>query len=822
MRWLAALLILLPATMSVAQVRSAEPLAPGLPFTGPDGPIWFSQVSADGNALLYYSRASNLTPEPVTNETSLYAESLNDGVIRRIPLAIAFSSANGLMSGDGNRVAFTNSSAALLYDKTTGRLQNIGILPDGTQVAASVHGLSTDGTTILLGLSNKLRSGSKYYVRNTVTGRTTGVQTNSSGDSISITGAQLTGDGKSIFFTSSDPRLPKGNAYQGIYRKSLDTGVVELVDGSGANFSGVDATGKTLLLNPNHLTKYYSLLDTETKVRTYLERDLYSPKLSGDGTIVVGTKVTRLDDVTGTIVAYHVASRNWTTVRSQEKTYHIIRSISRDGSRIAYQDGLCDLNGVEYSFARTNLPGFANNGGGAEDSSVSGTKVILSSTSSNLVNGVNPDEWQIFLRDVATQITSLESLGSDSQPVRGKLLRAALSGDGRYLSYIVQRESYEVSRRFVLVVRDVVTKRNVASYEFFGSLISVKVKNDGRTVVMFENFGVKTNLFDPKTGKVSDLTNLMPPGYNHGPEYLQQLWVGADDDLVFFGAESDVEFDVYLVQINVGSQQSQVYKLPAISRPINVSRNGKIAAARGADGSFYVINLDTKALRKLPINAPLATAHLSGNGRYVGINRFIIDLEEPRGWFIEESALAFVSGVLNTGDPIVHGYGVVNGVYLANRRLPFILRLGTPDPTPLTFVTPAATIVKGVVNMTTTGVSFSEPTTSLKFQYRIGTDAWTAPGPALTSLTLKKDGVHEVAVRCVDSAGRMDPTPATFTVTSDTVAPTMTVNIKTTSDGAKFTATASEHCTWTLKVNYTFDGVEPVLGPWSKASHYWP
>ncbi len=814
MRSALAFLTLLLAACGFAQVRSAEPLAPGLPFTGRDDSVSISQVSADGKVVLYYSGASNLTPERVTSRISFCLESLSDGVIHRIPLDSSVLLEAAYLSGDGSRVAINNDGVPLLYDRAAERIQNIGILPDGTVSKGYIWGLSTDGTKILMSLNDKYRSGSKLYIRDTVAGRTTGIQTNSAGDSISVeVGARLTGDGKSIFFRSSDARLPKGGSGGKIYRKSLDTGAVELIEDSGAYFRGVDATGKTLLLAPNYQAKYYSLLDTHTKVRTFLERDLYQPKLSGDGTIVIGTKVTRLDDVTGTIVAYHVASRKWTTVRSQEKSFHTVGSISDNGSRIVYAGGLCDLNAVEYPYAQTNLPGFAYGFAGAGGSSDSGTKVVFGSRASNVVDGVKPDGAQLFVRDVVNQTTSLESMSSDGQPVRGIVSLSAFSANGRYLSYIVQRGSYD-NYSFVVVVRDVIAKRNVASYEYFGRLIAIQVKNDGRTAVMFENLGVKTSLFDPKTGKVSDLTKLMPPGYNNGVQYLERLWVGADDDLVFLSVESEGFFEVYILQINVKSQQVQLTKVPANSLPIDISTSGTIAVVRGFNGSFDAIHLDTKVLRRLPINDIYATAYLSGNGRYVGINRFIIDLEEPRGWYLDPTAVGSIVDVLNSGDPIFQGFGSVNGVHLSNRSLPFLLRLGTPDPNPLTFVTPAATIVKGVVKITTTGVSFSEPTTSLKFQHRIGTGAWTAPGPALTSLTLPKDGVHEVAVRCVDSAGRMDPTPATFTVTSDTVAPSMTVNIKTTSDGAKFTATASEHCTWTLKVNYTFDGVEPVLGPW--------
>ncbi len=123
---------------------------------------------------------------------------------------------------------------------------------------------------------------------------------------------------------------------------------------------------------------------------------------------------------------------------------------------------------------------------------------------------------------------------------------------------------------------------------------------------------------------------------------------------------------------------------------------------------------------------------------------------------------------------------------------------GNVDPTPATFAwtvdtaPPDTTVATATTTPTTaTGASFTYTSTEpgASFQCKLDTAAF---GPCATtgqSYSGLADGAHTFQVRAVDGAGNVDPTPASFAWTVDTVAPVTTITTAPTDPSASATAT---------------------------------
>ncbi|WP_418765001.1 adventurous gliding motility protein AgmC [Myxococcus xanthus] len=129
---------------------------------------------------------------------------------------------------------------------------------------------------------------------------------------------------------------------------------------------------------------------------------------------------------------------------------------------------------------------------------------------------------------------------------------------------------------------------------------------------------------------------------------------------------------------------------------------------------------------------------------------------------------------------------------------------GNEDPTPATrtwtvdATAPDTTIVSGpaaVTNATSATFDFSSNESPVTYQCSLdGAPFATCTDPQ--SYTALPEGEHTLAVRAVDAAGNMDPTPATYAWTVDTTAPDTTIvsgpSGTTTSSSATFDFSSNE------------------------------
>ncbi len=815
MRWLAALLTLLPATMSVAQVRSLEPIAPGLPFTGPDAPTPGGVISADGNVLVFHSSATNLVPEAKPSFASVYFQTLIDGKIHRVPTTTEFGEAVPIwVSFTGAKVAFSDLEFAYLYDRATNSVRNISYLPDGKLGTGTVAGMSGDGSKVLVQLRSRPEAASKFYLRDTSANQTSPVQLNSSGKGLSsFEDPILTQDGKYIFFRSFDPRLPKGATTFSIYRKSILTGDVDLVEGTGAELVQVDAVGRTGLIRTFELGKVrYSLYDFESKQKVLLRAGFYSPKLSSDGAYVVGTLGDTEPSSNGPIVAYRVRDGRWSTVRSASHRNHRVLSLSHDANRMVYlglhslsllpdypvpNASVCDLTGTEVPNIDSNLPGIANGRMGSAAVSADGARVAFVTNSSNLVADDISGSYQAFVRKVVENRTTLESVSADAKPVRGSVSKVAMSPNGRYLTYAVTRTPD--SESFSVVVRDLNTSRNVGSKSFAGRVYDLKISNRAFVLVNGDfNFERSVKVLNPANGQVQDVNALIPNGSLMQDDDFP-VWLSSNSDDCYIAIRDRVTGVHSLLRHSLSSGESQTIPLPTGTEVSFVSVDARIAWLSKNDSLEF--RFDLVSLEASPSLRNFGDSFLvfSSNGRYAALGASVIDLEELRGWRVA-TEFATDLAVTDAGDLLTNVSGEVVGLGTFKFSQLLLARLGEPVPNPDTYVSAWNRLVQGSASLSVSGTSFQEPSSNLKFQYQIDGGSWSPAGPALGSLPLPYDGAILISVRAVDSAGNVDLTPATITVTNDTTAPQTTVITKTSKNAVKVSASASEGCAWHLIV----------------------
>jgi CSLREA domain-containing protein len=153
---------------------------------------------------------------------------------------------------------------------------------------------------------------------------------------------------------------------------------------------------------------------------------------------------------------------------------------------------------------------------------------------------------------------------------------------------------------------------------------------------------------------------------------------------------------------------------------------------------------------------------------------------------------------------------------LADRQHTFQVRAtdragnGEVEPAAFTWtvdtVAPETTIVTGpaeLTNSTSAGFAFSASEAG-GFECRLDAGDWTGCTSPQDYTTLA-DGEHTFAVRAVDLAGNVDPTPATYSWTVDTVAPTATVDRgpadPTNSTAASFEFSSNEAATFECRLD---------------------
>jgi hypothetical protein len=209
------------------------------------------KISADGNVVVFYSRASDLQPLATNGIAEIYARNLATGTTYLVSIS-SDGTASGnadssepVISADGRVVAFQTKSTNLHPAKTDGSRWDIFArnLQNGTTYLVSSGTLghtaldpviSANGDVVAFHLLN-----GGVYARNIVTGTDYAVSIDPTGTFVgSGDEAVISADGNVVAFRSTTSLSPLDTGGFSIYARNIVTGTTFLVSVNSAGASG--------------------------------------------------------------------------------------------------------------------------------------------------------------------------------------------------------------------------------------------------------------------------------------------------------------------------------------------------------------------------------------------------------------------------------------------------------------------------------------------------------------------------------------------------------------------------------------------------------
>ncbi len=228
-----------------------------------------TRISADGNVIAFWSRASNMVDGDSNELEDIFVHDLTTGETSRINIASDGSEANGYtfdtfsLSADGRYVAFQSQATNLvkgvtvnrneiyLHDRQTGETTQISATLDGLQaecssfcLGSSDPSLSADGDiivftsdidTLVEGDTNETWD---IFRHDRTTGTTSRVSVNANGDQLngSSTDGVVSADGCFVAFETGEALVSGDlNFTTDVYLYDVETGTVQLISGYAQN-----------------------------------------------------------------------------------------------------------------------------------------------------------------------------------------------------------------------------------------------------------------------------------------------------------------------------------------------------------------------------------------------------------------------------------------------------------------------------------------------------------------------------------------------------------------------------------------------------------
>jgi hypothetical protein len=358
------------------------------------------------------------------------------------------------MSSDGRFVAFQSGSSTLhpslptgglfLRDRQAGILYPISLSPGGAPPdfgGADFPSVSDDGVIVVFhspaanfGVPNPQHI-THVYVRDRLAGTTTCIDREPGGNPTPMgsSTAHVSRDGRYVSFTSNGA-LVAGDAFntQDVFRYDLQTGAMECasVDSSG-NF-GSDASGGSAISGDGRFVAFDSNASNLVPSDTNATLDVFVH-----------------DFVTGTTTRVSVSSSGGESARGSGN-YHPTK-ISADGNVVAFMslanefspldtDNVIDLYARDVAAGTTRLVNLDSSGAKKQyvygfDLSGNGRFVAFTNEATDVVPNDTNGAYDIFLRDLATGVTTRESVDAMGVQANQTSLDPVVSADGRYVAF---------------------------------------------------------------------------------------------------------------------------------------------------------------------------------------------------------------------------------------------------------------------------------------------------------------------------------------------------------------------------------------------------
>jgi Ca2+-binding RTX toxin-like protein len=634
-------------------------------------------ASIDETKMLFASSSSNLVAGDTNGVTDIFVKNFATGAVTLVSGTAAGDVGNGSSSGgpfsrDATKVLFASTASNLVAgdtnnqqdifvkDLVTGAVTLVsgaeaGVVGNGS---SSVGRFSADGTKVLFtSIASNLVAGDTnnqqdIFVKDLVTGEVTLVSGTAAGvvGNSSSTGPALSADGTKVLFTSIASNLVAGdtNNQQDVFVKDLVTGEVTLVNrtpmGAAGNLSGsiqgLFSPDSTKVLFVSSASDLLPGLANNNQSNLFIA-DLTLPSQ----TEPLGLRAVELDFRFVAAPGAHAVSIDWSGDGVADQSEILSDGVS-DGAFIKYfgeaanvlaKLGVTDGGGAtterlvhiqaaaptdRISLVSANDTGFVGSTGSTFAAvSADGTKVLFTSSASNLAAGDINAAQDVFMKVLATGAVTLVSATSVGVPGNGSSgsSAAGFSADGTKVMFssrasnLVAGDTNGAEDLFVrnLATGDVMLVSGNAAGAVGNGTNSVAVFSADGTKVLFQS--TASNLVQGDTNGLRDLfvkdlvsgaimaVNTSADGVigsggtNDGNTFSQATFSTDGAKVLFYSVSSNLiagdtngVTDVFVKDLATGA--ITLVTGTSDGRFGNDSSSGIIAAAMSVDGSKVVFS----------------------------------------------------------------------------------------------------------------------------------------------------------------------------------------------------------------------------------------
>ncbi|NUM43349.1 MAG: PD40 domain-containing protein [Anaerolineales bacterium] len=460
-----------------------------------NGDSGYAHISADGRFVVFDTFATNLVPGDTNNARDVFVHDRQTGLTTRVSVASDGTEGNdsstfGSLSADGQYVTFYSRASNLvpgdtnstydnfLYDRETGITTRISVASNGTEgndsstdavISADGHWavFASDADNLVNGDTNGVADIFLRDLQNNTTARVS-IASNSSQANGGSYVPVLSSDGRWIAFASEADNLTTGdtNLAEDIFVHDRLTGTTTRISVASDGIQGDGHSSYSAISDDGR----YLVFDSEAT-------NLVAGDTNGAPDIFLH------DQQTGMTTRVSVASDGTEANFGSE-----VPALSGDGNIIVFQSEGSNLvagdpNGTWDIFVHERLTGItthasapsveADDGSYAPTISAYGRYVAFESDANNLIADDTNDKTDIFIRDQQTKTTSRVSINTNGEEADNHSFPpAALSEDGQYVAFASDATN--------LVTDDTNTSRDIFVHDRAdGSTTRVSVASDG-------------------------------------------------------------------------------------------------------------------------------------------------------------------------------------------------------------------------------------------------------------------------------------------------------------------------------------------------------
>ncbi|UBF25722.1 DUF4347 domain-containing protein [Kovacikia minuta CCNUW1] len=435
-----------------------------------------ASISDDGRYVAFQSFANNLSPGDINFNQDIFVRDLmNNTTVLASPNSSgtnggSSTSANPLISGDGQSVVFVSSATDLTALADTNGTQDIfwrNLQTNTTQLVSrnsagtgtgnsfsDLPVISSDGRYVAFhsyasNLTSLSDTNNTYdvFLFDAQAGTNTLLSINSSGtgtgNSFSYN-PSISADGRYIAFQSSSINLSPldPNSTSDIYIRDRVAGTFTLASVNNSNTLGNNSSFDANISADGRYVAFVSAANNLSPLDTNFNQDIFVRDLQSNTTVLVspnssGTdggnaaSLTPVISANGQVVVFSTNAANLTSSSdSNGQSDVVLRHLPTNTSNL--------LSRRDPSLPLSTTAGSSSvNSSRNRSVSADGRYVVFDSSAGNLVPNDNNNAQDVFVRDTQTNTVSLVSLNSsDTGSSNGSSSSPVISANGRYVAFV--------------------------------------------------------------------------------------------------------------------------------------------------------------------------------------------------------------------------------------------------------------------------------------------------------------------------------------------------------------------------------------------------